>query len=64
MKEYEVTFSITGRASVIIKAESEEEAKKKFKKYQIEDGSEELIHWESDEIELLTVLDPIEEKMK
>lgn len=49
MKTYIVTMKITGRATCLVTASSEQEALDKANKFDIEDGSDELIEWEFDD---------------
>ena len=53
-KGYEVVMTVTGRASAIVKAKSKLEAKIKARKMEFEEGSDDLIEWEWDDIESIT----------
>ncbi len=50
MKEYVVTMSIHGRASCVVEAEDEKEARDKARKCDIVRDTDELIEWGFDDV--------------
>lgn len=51
MKDYEVTYTIVGRASVTIRANSKEEAKKLAMDYEYSPWDEKVLEFELDTVE-------------
>lgn len=49
LKEYVVTMSITGRCTVLVRADSEQDALARANEFDIEEGTDELVEWEFDE---------------
>jgi len=55
MKEYVVIMRISGRASAVVTADSPAEARKKVRNGDIDDSTDELIEWEFEFDEPITI---------